>query len=448
VFKKILIANRGEIAVRIIRACREMKIATVAVYSQADANSLHVRMADEAVCVGPPPNRESYLNMPNVISAAMITRADAIHPGYGYFSEQATFAEACEACKIAFIGPKPLAIENMGNKSKAREIVQSAGVPLVPGTKGTVDSEQEAFRVASKMGYPLLIKASAGGGGRGIRLVQNEDELAQSMKVAQTEAESAFGNPDIYIEKYIEDPRHIEIQILGDQHGHCVYLGERECSIQNARHQKILEESPSVAVNGHLRAKMGEAAVRAAKAAGYSNAGTVEFLLDSDGNFYFMEMNTRIQVEHPVTEAVTGLDLIKEQIRIASGEKLNISQKDVHLAGHSIECRITAEDPDNNFAPSAGRIESLILPGGLGTRIDSHIYAGYDVPPYYDPLLAKLIVWADDRPSAISRMTRSLNEFEVNGIKTNIAYQKRIMGNAFFRKGELSTNFIHRRMGG
>lgn len=445
-FKKILIANRGEIAVRIIRACREMKIATVAVYSQADANSLHVRLADEAVCVGPPPNKDSYLNMPNIISAAMITGADAIHPGYAYFSEQPSFAEACEACNLVFIGPKATAIEKMGNKSKAREMMQSANVPVIPGTKGTVDNEQEAYKTAQKMGYPLLIKASAGGGGRGIRLVQNDEELITALKMARAEAESAFGNPDVYIEKYIEDPRHIEVQILADQHGHVVHLGERECSIQTQRHQKMVEESPSVAITPSLRQKMGEAAVRAAKAAGYSSAGTVEFLLDSDGNFYFMEMNTRVQVEHPVTEAVTGVDIVQEMIKVAAGEKLSISQKDVQLKGHSIECRITAEDPDNGFKPSVGKISNVMLPGGLGVRVDTHIYAGYDIPPYYDPLLAKLIVWGRDRNEAIVRMSRCLDEFEVSGLKTNVDFHKKIMGNAFFRKGDLTTNFLRRRM--
>jgi len=446
VFKKILIANRGEIAVRIIRACKEMKIATVAVYSEADANSLHVRLADEAVCVGPPPNKDSYLNMPNIISAAMITGAEAIHPGYAYFSEQPNFADACEACNITFIGPKASAIEKMGNKSKAREIMQNAGVPVIPGTKGTVDNEQEAYKTAQNMGYPLLIKASAGGGGRGIRLVQNDEELTRALKMARSEAESSFGNPDVYIEKYIEDPRHIEIQVMADGHGHCVHLGERECSIQTDRHQKMVEEAPSVALTPALRQKMGEAAVRAAKAVGYTNAGTVEFLLDKDGNFYFMEMNTRVQVEHPVTEAVTGVDIVREMIRVAAGEKLSISQKDVKINGHSIECRITAEDPENGFKPSVGTIDRLIIPGGLGVRVDTHIYSGYEIPPYYDPLLVKLIVWGRDRNEAIARMSRCLAEFEISGIGNNIEFHRKIMGNAFFRKGDLSTNFLRRRM--
>ena len=445
-FKKILIANRGEIAVRVIRACREMKISTVAVYSQADADSLHVRLADEAVCIGPPASKDSYLNAPNIISAAVITGAEAIHPGYGYFSEVPSFAEACEACKIKFIGPKSSSIEKMGDKAKAREIVQSAGVPVIPGTKGILQNEQEAYRTAAKMGYPVLVKAAAGGGGRGIRLVQNEEELGKVLKVAQTEAESAFGSPDVYMEKFIEEPRHIEVQILADEHGHVVHLGERECSIQNGRHQKMLEEAPSVALTAALRSKIGEAAVRAAKAAGYVNAGTVEFLLDSKGDFYFMEMNTRVQVEHPVTEAVTGVDVVKEQMRIAAGEKLRFSQKDVKIQGHAIECRITAEDPDKGFEPSSGRIDRLALPGGFGVRVDTHIYPGYVVPPYYDSLLAKLIVWGSDRSEAINRMARCLSEFSIEGLKTNIPFHLKIMSNAFYRRGELSTSFIQRRM--
>lgn len=443
-FKKILIANRGEIAVRIIRACREMKIATVAVYSQADANSLHVRLADEAICIGPPASKDSYLNAPNIISAAIITRAEAIHPGYGYFSEVPSFAEACEACKIKFIGPKPSAIEKMGNKAKAREIMQSAGVPVIPGTKGVLQNEQVAIKTAAKMGYPVLLKAAAGGGGRGIRLVRNEDELIKTLKIAQTEAESAFGNPDLYMEKFIEEPRHIEVQILADEHGNVIHLGERECSIQNKRHQKMLEEAPSVALTPSMRAKIGEAAVRAAKAVGYTNAGTVEFLLDEKKNFYFMEMNTRVQVEHPVTEAVTGIDIVKEQIRIAAGEKLSFNQKDIQLRGHAIECRITAEDPERDFAPASGKIEGLTLPGGLGVRIDTHIYPGYVVPPYYDSLLAKLIVWDNDRNGAINRMARCLSEFTIEGLKTNIPFHMKIMKNADYRRGDLSTSFIRR----
>lgn len=445
-FKKILIANRGEIAVRVIRACREMKIATVAVYSQADADSLHVRLADEAVCVGPPSSKDSYLNAPNIISAAVITGADAIHPGYGYFSEVPSFAEACEACKIKFIGPKPSCIEKMGDKARAREMMISSGVPVIPGTKGILQNEQEAFKLAAKMGYPVMIKAASGGGGKGIRLVQNEEELGRVLKIAQTEAEAAFGNSDVYMEKFLEEPRHIEVQILADEHGHVIHLGERECSIQNHRHQKMLEEAPSIAVSPSLRSKMGEAAVKAARAAGYSNAGTVEFLLDAKNNFYFMEMNTRIQVEHPVTELVTGLDLLKEQIRIAAGETLSLNQKHVRISGHAIECRITAEDPDRDFAPSSGKIEDVVFPGGLGVRLDTHIYPGYVVPPYYDSLLAKLIAWGRDRNEAITRMARCLSEFHIGGLKTNMAFHEKIMSNAFYRRGELSTSFIKRCM--
>jgi acetyl-CoA carboxylase biotin carboxylase subunit len=445
-FKKILIANRGEIAVRIIRACKEMKIATVAVYSTADADSLHVRLADDSVCVGPPANKDSYLSAPNIISAAVITGADAIHPGYGYFSEVPGFAEACEACKIKFIGPKPSTIEKMGDKAKAREIMQAAGVPVVPGTKGILLNEQEAAKLAAKMGYPVLIKAASGGGGRGIRLVHNGDELGNTLKIAQAEAEASFGNPDVYMEKFIKEPRHIEVQILADSFGNVIHLGERECSIQNARHQKMLEEAPSVALTPSLRKKIGEAAIKAAKATGYESAGTVEFLVDADKKFYFMEMNTRIQVEHPVTEAITNIDIVKEQILIAAGEKLNISQKDVNIQGHAIECRITAEDPDRGFTPSSGKVEELVIPGGFGVRVDTHLYPGYVIPPYYDSLLGKLIVWGRDRNEAIAKMSRCLDEFTVEGLKTNIPFHEKIMANAFFRRGEFSTNFINRRM--
>ncbi len=404
-------------------------------------------MADEAICIGPPANKDSYLNAPNIISAAVITGSDAIHPGYGYFSEVPSFAEACEACKIKFIGPKPASVEKMGDKARAREIMQSAGVPVIPGSKGVLHNEQEAFKMAAKIRYPVLIKASSGGGGRGIRLVENEEELGKVLKIAQMEAESAFGNPDIYMERFIEEPRHIEVQVLADEHGRVVHLGERECSIQNGRHQKMLEEAPCIALTPSLREKIGAAAVRAAKAVGYVNAGTVEFLLDSHKDFYFMEMNTRIQVEHPVTEAVTGIDIVKEQIRIAAGEKLRFSQKNIEIRGHAIECRITAEDPDKGFTPSSGRIERLVLPGGFGVRVDTSIYDGYVVPPYYDSLLGKLIVWGSDRAEAIGRMNRCLSEFTIEGLKTNIPFHIEIISNPFYCRGELSTSFIRRRMG-
>ena len=445
-FKKVLIANRGEIAIRIIRACKELGIATVAIYSEADRDSLHVRMADEAICVGPAPNKDSYLNMPNIISAAIITGAEAIHPGYAYFSEQASFAEACEACNLKFIGPKASAIELMGDKSRAKETAAKAGVPVIPGSPGTIENEQNAFKIAGKMGYPIRLKATAGGGGRGIRVVNGEEELASALRTAQAEAEAAFGNGLLYIEKEIVEPRHIEIQLMGDEHGNYIHLGERECSIQR-RHQKLIEEAPSCAVTPAIRKRMGEAAIKLAKAVGYSNAGTVEFLLDSRGDFYFMEMNTRVQVEHPVTELVTGLDIVREQIMVASGEKLSVSQKDIRINGHAIECRIIAEDPANNFAPSVGTIQHLAAPGGMGVRLDTHIYGGYQIPPYYDALLAKLVVWGANRKDAIARMMRCLSEYEIEGIKTNISYQMEIISNPYFQKGELSTNFIPRRMG-
>lgn len=444
-FKKILIANRGEIAIRIMRACKEMNIKTVAVYSEADRNSLHVRLADEAICIGGPTNRESYLNMPNIISAAVMTGSEAIHPGYAYFSEQANFAEACEACNIKFIGPKASAIELMGDKARAKETAAKAGVPCIPGSKGIVQSEQDALRTAAKMGYPVRLKATAGGGGRGIRVVQNEQDMASALRIAQAEAESAFGNGAMYIEKEIEEPRHVEMQILGDNHGHYVHLGERECSIQR-RNQKLIEECPSVAVTPSIRKKMGDAAIKLAKAVGYASAGTVEFLLDSNGDFYFMEMNTRVQVEHPVTEMVTGVDVVKEQIKIACDEKLDVTQRDIKFEGHSIECRIIAEDPANNFAPSVGTITRLVFPGGPGIRVDTHIYSGYEIPPYYDAMLAKLIVWDKTRTAAINRMLRALDEIEIEGVKTNISYQKEILNNPYFRRGELSTSFIPRRM--
>jgi acetyl-CoA carboxylase biotin carboxylase subunit len=443
-FKKILVANRGEIAVRVIRACREMGIASVAVYSQADESCLHVRYADEAVCVGPPPARESYSHVPNIISTAIITGADAIHPGYGFLAENAHFADACEAMGLKFIGPKSSVIERLGDKAQARELARTANVPIIPGS-AVIQSDPEALKAAASIGYPLMVKASAGGGGKGIRIVHNDADLIGSLRMAQQEAAAAFGTPDVYLEKYLEEPRHIEIQILADEHGQVIHLGERDCSLQTARHQKMLEEAPS-AIPANVRSKIGEAAVRAAKAAGYTNAGTFEFLVDRQNSFYFLEANTRLQVEHPVTEAITRLDLVKQQILIAAGQKLPISQRDIRFEGHSIECRITAEDPDRGFAPSAGLIRSVVMPGGPGVRVDSHIYSGYHVPSYYDSLLAKVIVWAPDRREAIARMARCLDEMQVDGIRTTLPFHMRVMNNAWFRRGEVYTNFVRRRM--
>lgn len=445
-FKKILIANRGEIAVRIIRACREMKIKTVVVHSTADAESLPVHLADEAVCVGPPAPKDSYLNMPSIISAALITGADAIHPGIGFLSERPNFSEACELHGIKFIGPTSEAMEKMGDKATAREIMRNAGVPVVPGTTGELVNDQEALKFAQKIGYPLLVKAAFGGGGRGIRLVQNDEELPRALEMARTEAAAAFGSSSVYIEKFVEEPRHVEVQVLADEHGHIVHLGERECSIQNPRRQKIVEEAPAAVLPASLRNRLGEAAVRAARAIGYTCAGTVEFLVDAKGNFYFMEMNKRLQVEHCITEMVTGIDLVKMQIRIAAGERLPFAQKEIRWEGHAIECRINAEQPERNFTPSAGRIERVVLPGGYGVRVDTHIVAGYDVPPYYDPLLAKIIVWDKDRAGAIARMQRCLEETEIVGIHTNTALCKKIITNAFYKRGEVSTDFVQRRI--
>ncbi|MBM3460317.1 MAG: acetyl-CoA carboxylase biotin carboxylase subunit, partial [Armatimonadetes bacterium] len=407
-FRKILIANRGEIAVRIIRACREMGIATVAVYSQADADALPTRIADEAVCVGPPPTRESYTHTANLLSAALITGAEAIHPGYGFLAENSAFAEACEACGLKFIGPRPAAIEQMGDKASARALITRQGVPILPGSE-PIQSEQDALRAAAEIGFPIMIKAAAGGGGKGMRSVHTEEELLHGIGLAQAEAGAAFGNPAVYLERFLPEPRHVEIQIIADSRGSVVHLGERDCSIQTLRHQKMVEESPCLVLTPELRAAMGEAAVRGAAAVGYEGAGTVEFLLDGD-RFYFMEMNTRIQVEHPVTEAVTGRDLIREQIRVAAGLPLSFSQTEVELQGHAIEVRLTAEDPDRNFAPSPGKITHLCLPGGYGVRVDTHIYAGYTVPPNYDSLLAKIIAWGGNRGEAIARMIRCLSE--------------------------------------
>jgi acetyl-CoA carboxylase biotin carboxylase subunit len=447
VFKKVLIANRGEIAVRVIRTCRELHIPTVAVYSQADADCLHVKLADEAVCIGPPPNKDSYLNIPNIMQAALNTDADAIHPGYGNLAEVAAFAENCDACKIKFIGATADTIRRMQDKAAARQIMREAGVPVIPGSDSTVQGEQEALRTASRLGYPVLIKAAMGGGGRGIRMAHNEDDLVRNLTLAHSEAQAAFGRGDVYLERYLEEPRHVEFQILADAHGNIIHLGERECSIQTNKHQKLLEESPCGALGRRLRHQMGEAAIRAAKAVGYVNAGTVEFMVDRNGRFYFLEMNARIQVEHPVTEMVTGIDLVREQIRIAYGHKLGRSQRDVDWRGHAIECRITAEDYAKRFLAAAGTVTSLRLPGGPGLRVDTHLYAGYTVPPFYDALLAKLIVWAPTRPEAIARAARALREIEIEGLHTTIPFHQQVLANAYFRRGEIATNFLQRRMG-
>lgn len=438
---KVLIANRGEIAVRIIRACREMGIETVAVYSEADASALHVQLADEVVCIGPAASKDSYLNMENIISATVISGADAIHPGFGFLSENARFAEMCRQCHITFIGPSPELIHRMGNKSEARKTMMEAGVPVVPGTKEPVFEAVEGKKIADAMGYPVMIKASSGGGGKGMRIAASSEEFEENFRLAQMESVSSFNDDTMYIEKYIEAPRHIEFQILGDSYGHVIHLGERDCSIQR-RHQKVLEESPSPAMTEELRKKMGDTAIRAAKAVGYESAGTIEFLLDKNENFYFMEMNTRIQVEHPVTESVTNVDLIKSQIRIASGEALNIRQEDVVFKGHAIECRINAENPEKNFRPSPGKINHLHLPGGKGIRVDTAVYAGYTIPPYYDSMIAKVIVLGKSRNEAIKKMKSALSEFIVGGIDTNVDFQMEIMNNARFQSGDFSTDFI------
>ena len=438
---KVLIANRGEIAVRIIRACREMGIETVAVYSKADETALHVQLADEAVCIGPAASKDSYLNMENIISATVISGADAIHPGFGFLSENARFAEMCRQCHITFIGPSPELIHKMGNKSEARKTMMEAGVPVVPGTKEAVYTAEEAKTIADNMGYPVMIKASSGGGGKGMRISRSPEDFEENFRMAQMESVSSFSDDTMYIEKYIESPRHIEFQILGDAYGHVIHLGERDCSIQR-RHQKVLEESPSPAMNEALREKMGRAAVQAAKAVGYESAGTIEFLLDKHRNYYFMEMNTRIQVEHPVTEFVTNVDLIKSQIRIAAGEPLNICQEDIEFKGHAIECRINAENPEMNFRPSPGKIERLHLPGGKGIRVDTAVYAGYTIPPYYDSMIAKLIVLGKSRNEAIKKMKSALSEFIVDGIDTNVDFQMEIMNHPKFQSGDFSTDFI------
>jgi acetyl-CoA carboxylase biotin carboxylase subunit len=441
-FKKILIANRGEIALRVICACRELGIKTVAVYSEADENSLHVRFADEDVCIGPARSADSYLSVPAVISAAEITGADAIHPGYGFLAESAYLAEVCEACHIKFIGPAPNVIRLLGDKARARRAMKKAGVPVLPGSDGPVDSEEKAHKIAKDLGYPVIIKAVAGGGGRGMRVIRNPSELGKALKTAQREAEAAFGVGDVYLEKYVESPRHIEFQVIGDHHGAVVHLGERECSIQR-RHQKLIEEAPSVVLTEKQRRKLGSTVVDAARAVQYTNAGTFEFLMDEKGSFYFLEVNTRLQVEHPVTEFVTGVDIVKEQIRIASGERLSFKQGDITFTGHSIECRINAEDPDT-FAPSPGTIHAFSVPGGPGVRVDTFAHSECTVPPYYDSLIAKVIVHGRDRQEAIARMRRTLEMTVVEGIKTSIPMHLRIISDPDFVAGRLSTAFMER----
>ncbi|HBF35149.1 TPA: acetyl-CoA carboxylase biotin carboxylase subunit [Candidatus Sumerlaeota bacterium] len=441
-FNKILIANRGEVALRIIRACRELGIRTVAVYSTPDVNSLHVRFADEHICIGPAPSRDSYLNIPNIISAAEITGSDAIHPGYGFLAENSTFAHICAECKIKFIGPTPQLIDQMGDKAEAKSTMIKAGVPVVPGIEGVITDIDAAVEFASKkIGYPVIIKAVAGGGGRGMRIANNENEFRTGVVTAQAEAAGAFGNDAVYIEKYLVNPRHVEIQVMGDSHGNVIHLGERDCSVQR-RHQKLIEESPCPVMTPELRKRMGSAAVDACKAAGYIGAGTVEFLLDERGDFYFMEMNTRIQVEHPVTETITNIDIVKEQIRIAAGFPLSVTQEEVRFEGHAIECRINAEDPEHNFMPCPGMLTTYHVPGGPGVRVDSHAYAEYVISPYYDSMIAKLIVRGNTRDEAIERMKRALDEYVIEGVKTTIPFHRKVMDNAVFRSGKFGTSFI------
>lgn len=440
---KILIANRGEIALRIIRACKELGYESVAVYSDADQDSLHVKFADEAVRIGPNQSNKSYLKIPTIISAAEITNADAIHPGYGFLSENAEFGEICEACNIKFIGPSPETIRKMGNKSLAKETMVKASVPVIPGSEGALQNEEHALKIANEIGFPVIIKASSGGGGRGMRIVRSEKDVHSAFAMARAEAEAAFGDPTLYMEKFLENPRHIEVQLLGDIHGNIIHLGERECSIQR-RHQKLIEESPSPVISEELRKKIGEAAVRGAKAVGYYSAGTIEFLLDKDDNFYFMEMNTRVQVEHPVTEMVTNVDVVKSQIMIAEGAKISDKVQGYKLRGHSIECRINAENPFKNFMPTPGQITTYHAPGGLGVRVDTHAYAGYNVPPYYDSMIAKLITWGKNREEAIVRMRRSLDEFIIEGISTTIPFHQRMMRNKDFIEGNFDTGFLER----
>ncbi len=441
-FKKVLIANRGEIALRVIRACRELGIATVAVHSTADANALHVRFADESVCIGPPPSKESYLNVPALLSAAEITRADAIHPGYGFLSENAEFAEVCQKCQITFIGPRPEHIRLMGNKVRARDAAKAAGLPLLPGSPGVLKSADEAVALATEIGFPVILKAAAGGGGRGMKIVREPRALAQAFATASAEAVNAFSNGDMYLERYVEKPRHIEIQIVGDTHGNVVHLFERECSVQR-RHQKLIEEAPSMAVSPELREEMGRVSVEAMKQIGYSSLGTIEYLMDEHGRFYFMEMNTRVQVEHPVTEQITGVDLLRTQLLLAGGEKLPFTQEQLSIKGAAIECRVNAEDPVT-FAPWPGKITAYNPPGGLGVRVDSAAYENYTIPAHYDSLVAKLIVTADDRPLAIRRMQRALSEYVIQGIRTNIPFHRAALQEESFIRGEYDTRFVER----
>ncbi|MDY4671393.1 MAG: acetyl-CoA carboxylase biotin carboxylase subunit [Oliverpabstia sp.] len=442
-FRKILIANRGEIAVRIIRACREMGIATVAVYSEADKEALHTQLADEAICIGPAPATESYLNMERILSACIAAKVDAIHPGFGFLSENSRFVEMCQKCHITFIGPSAEMMDKMGNKSEARKTMMEAGVPVVPGTKEPVYDAQAGKKLAEEIGYPVMIKASFGGGGKGMRISYNPEDFEENFKVAQLESVRGFGDHTMYIEKYIQDPRHIEFQILADAYGNVVQLGERDCSIQR-HHQKMIEESPSVALTPQLRKRMGEAAIKAAKAVNYKSAGTIEFLLDRDQNFYFMEMNTRIQVEHPVTEMVSGVDLMKEMISIAEGKPLSISQEEIHLNGHAMECRINAEDPNNHFRPCPGVIREVHLPGGNGVRIDTAVYNGYEIPPYYDSMIAKVIVHGRNRQETIDKMRSTLGELIIDGVTTNVDFQYEILNHEDFQKGDITTDFIPR----
>ncbi|MEC2217805.1 acetyl-CoA carboxylase biotin carboxylase subunit [Bacillus subtilis] len=440
--KKLLIANRGEIAVRIIRACRELGIETVAVYSEADKDALHVQMADEAFCIGPKASKDSYLNVTNIVSVAKLTGTDAIHPGYGFLAENADFAELCEEVNVTFVGPSADAISKMGTKDVARETMKEAGVPIVPGSQGIIENVEEAVSLANEIGYPVIIKATAGGGGKGIRVARTEEELINGIKITQQEAATAFGNPGVYIEKYIEDFRHVEIQVLADNYGNTIHLGERDCSIQR-RLQKLLEESPSPALDSEIREQMGDAAVKAAKAVGYTGAGTVEFIYDyNEQRYYFMEMNTRIQVEHPVTEMVTGTDLIKEQIKVASGMELSLKQEDVEFEGWAIECRINAENPSKNFMPSPGEIKMYLPPGGLGVRVDSAAYPGYSIPPYYDSMIAKVITYGKTRDEAIARMKRALSEFVIEGIETTIPFHLKLLEHETFVSGEFNTKFL------